>query len=45
MKELAKILRERGYPGLHLTTHVFEGETHVSVVPATFSRGLREVFG
>jgi predicted alpha/beta superfamily hydrolase len=45
MKELTKILRERGYPGLHLTTHVFEGETHVSVVPATFSRGLRVVFG
>jgi predicted alpha/beta superfamily hydrolase len=45
MRELAKILQERGYPGLHLTTHVFEDETHVSVVPATFSRGLRVVFG
>jgi predicted alpha/beta superfamily hydrolase len=44
MRELARILRDRGYPGLHLTTHVFEGETHVSVVPATFSRGLRVVF-
>ena len=42
---LAKTLRERRYPGLQLTTHVFEDETHVSVIPATFSRGLRVVFG
>jgi predicted alpha/beta superfamily hydrolase len=45
MKTLAKTLQERRYPGLQLTTHVFEDETHVSVVPATFSRGLRVVFG
>ena len=45
MKTLAKTLQERSYPGLQLTTHVFEEETHVSVVPATFSRGLRVVFG
>ena len=45
VRELAEILQERGYPGLQLTTHVFEDETHVSVVPATFSRGLRVVFG
>jgi predicted alpha/beta superfamily hydrolase len=44
MKTLAKTLRERSYPGLQLTTHVFEDETHGSVVPATFSRGLRVVF-
>jgi predicted alpha/beta superfamily hydrolase len=41
---LAKILQERNYPGLELTTHVFEGETHLSVFPAAYSRGLREVF-
>ena len=45
MKTLAKTLQERGYPGLQLTTHVFDDETHVSVVPVTFSRGLRVVFG
>jgi predicted alpha/beta superfamily hydrolase len=45
MKRLAKTLRERRYPGLQLTTHVFEDETHGSVVPATFCRGLRVVFG
>jgi len=45
MKTLAKTLQERGYPGLQLTTHVFEDETHFSVIPATFSRGLRVVLG
>jgi predicted alpha/beta superfamily hydrolase len=45
MKRLAKTLRERRYPGLQLTTHVFEDETHGSVVPATFCRGLRVVLG
>lgn len=45
VKRLAKTLRERRYPGLQLTTHVFEDETHASVVPRTFSRGLRVVFG
>lgn len=44
MKTLAKLLRERNYPGLQLTTHVFEDETHGSVVPAAFCRGLRMVF-
>ena len=44
-KTLAKTLEERRYPGLQLTTHVFEDETHGSVVPATFSWGLRVVFG
>ncbi len=45
VKTLAKILRERNYPGLQLTTCVFEGESHVSVIPMAFSRGLRAVFG
>jgi hypothetical protein len=44
VQELAKRLRERGYPGLHLTTQVLEGETHFSAIPTTFSRGLRAVF-
>lgn len=41
---LAKTLHERNYPSLALTSHVFEGETHLSVFPAAYSRGLREVF-
>jgi predicted alpha/beta superfamily hydrolase len=44
VKTLAQTLQERRYPSLQLTTHVFEDETHVSVIPATFNRGLREVF-
>lgn len=45
VKTLAKALQERRYPGLQLTTRVFEDETHGSVIPRTFSRGLRVVFG
>ena len=37
--KMAERLRSRGYPNLRLTEHVFEGETHLSVVPATLSRG------
>ena len=44
VKTLAKTLQGRGYPGLQLTTQVLEDETHFSVIPATFSRGLRVVF-
>lgn len=41
---LAETMQSRDYDGLELTTHVFADETHVSVAPATFSRGLRTVF-
>jgi predicted alpha/beta superfamily hydrolase len=44
LEHLATTLRGRDYPSLRLTTQVFEDETHVSVVPALYSRGLREVF-
>jgi hypothetical protein len=42
LQRMDALLRER--PDLDYTFHVFEGETHSSVIPATFSRGLREVF-
>ena len=45
LRDLDATLRSRSYDGLALTTHLFEGETHLSVVPATISRGLRVVFG
>jgi predicted alpha/beta superfamily hydrolase len=45
MENMARALRGRNYPSLELTTHVFDGETHLSVIPATMSRGLRTVFG
>lgn len=44
LERLATTLRGRNYPDLQLTSHVFEDETHVSVVPALYSRGLRVVF-
>lgn len=45
LQNLAKTLRDRNYDNLDLTTHIFENETHLSVIPATISRGLRVVFG
>ena len=45
MEKMAKALRDRSYSSLELMTHVFDGETHLSVIPATMSRGLRAVFG
>jgi predicted alpha/beta superfamily hydrolase len=37
-------LQGRKYESLNLVTHGFENETHVSVIPAFVSRGLREAF-
>lgn len=44
VEDVSATLNQRAYKGLDLTTHIFEGETHLSVIPGTFSRGLREVF-
>ena len=44
MKLLAQRLLSRGYKRLDLTSRVFEDETHLSVIPATISTGLRVVF-
>ena len=41
---LARILGERHYAGLVMSTHVFEGENHVSVGPAAVSRSLRFLY-
>ena len=38
-------LRSRKYKGLNFTTHIFEGETHMSVIPAEISRTLRVLYG
>jgi hypothetical protein len=45
IKLLADMLIRRRYPNLYLKTHVFEGETHLSAVAATMSRGLRVIYG
>jgi len=42
---LIELLSSRNYSNLKLTTHIFQNETHLSVIPATMSRGLREVLG
>ncbi len=44
VEDLVEIFKRRNYKGLSLKHHIFENETHMSVIPATFSRGLREVF-
>ncbi len=43
--ELDAILRGRSYPSLRLAMEVFPNENHVSVYPASLTRGLRTVFG
>lgn len=42
---MAETLKSRDYKGLQIERHLFEGETHLSVAPATYSRGLRSLFG
>ena len=44
MQEMATKIESRNYPGLFLKTFVFDGETHISVIPAAFSKGLRSVY-
>ncbi len=44
IEPFAKTLAGRKYPSLRVTTHVFPGESHSSVMPMIASRGLREVF-
>ncbi len=42
--KLNETLTWRKYYGLDLVSHIFHNETHMSVIPGTMSRGLREVF-
>jgi predicted alpha/beta superfamily hydrolase len=44
VKKMKDLLTGRDYPGLELTTHIFEGETHLSVVAMNLVRGLKTVF-
>src|SRR5207302_4055558 len=41
---LARILGERHYAGLIMSTHVFDGEDHLSVGPAAVSRSMRFLY-
>lgn len=44
MTRFASTLSDRAYTGLELGGHVFEDETHLSVIGASFSRGLRFIY-
>jgi predicted alpha/beta superfamily hydrolase len=41
---LVETLKSRKYQGFEFQSHIFEGESHVSVIPATVSRGLRSIY-
>ena len=45
LQSMKEKLEERNYPNLYLAHTVFGEETHMSVYPASFSRGLRALFG
>jgi predicted alpha/beta superfamily hydrolase len=45
VQELADTLMGYQYPSLNMTTRVFEGETHLSMIPFFLSFGLRAVHG
>jgi len=42
--KMEKAFENRNYPKLRLQTYIFEGETHLSVVPYNISRGLKVVY-
>jgi predicted alpha/beta superfamily hydrolase len=44
MQRMVDRLRSRGYPGLGVRTHVFEGEEHSSAYAASVSRALRILY-
>ncbi len=43
-KEFVKVLEKRNYADFKWESHLFEDETHVSVIPATISRGLCRIY-
>ncbi|HUP02724.1 MAG TPA: alpha/beta hydrolase-fold protein [Bryobacteraceae bacterium] len=45
LQDLIRVLDRRRYKGFTYEVHYFEDETHLSVIPATISRGLRFIYG
>jgi predicted alpha/beta superfamily hydrolase len=41
---MAAVLRDRGIPGLQITTEVLQGETHMTAWPLSFMHGIQAVF-
>lgn len=44
MYKMVSTLKGRNYPSLEIVTHFFPGESHMSVIPAFISRGLKAAF-
>jgi predicted alpha/beta superfamily hydrolase len=44
MEKMADILESRKYPGLSVTTFVFQNETHQSCIPASIIRAFRVLY-
>ena len=44
MEKMADILESRKYPGLNVTTFVFQNETHQSCIPASIMRAFRVLY-
>ncbi|MGZ5986501.1 MAG: hypothetical protein ACXWK7_16350, partial [Caulobacteraceae bacterium] len=42
--QMAEILRLREYPSLQLTTRIFPGKDHMTVVPDILSEGVQAVW-
>lgn len=43
MKDFERVLKTRAYPGLRIRSVVLDGEDHLTVAPAGFTRGLMAV--
>jgi predicted alpha/beta superfamily hydrolase len=44
INQLVNLLRQRRYQGLEITEYVFQDETHLSVIPYSFGRGMRIIY-
>ena len=44
LQRFVEVLKSRQYEGFEYESHLFENETHTSVIPATISRGLRYIY-
>ncbi len=44
-QNMARALRARGYPSLHLTLEIFHEEDHLSIGPRGITHGLEVVLG
>ena len=44
LRRFVEAVEARQYEGLEYVSHLFEDETHTSVIPATVSRGLRYIY-